>query len=48
MVGAEVRVGVAALCGEANEKPDMAFVMGVADPCGGFLVMGLGVWFLAP
>jgi|APCry1669192806_1035432.scaffolds.fasta_scaffold240920_1 hypothetical protein len=48
MAGAGGSVGVATLCGEANEKPDMAFVMGVADPCCGFLVVGLGVVILAP
>ena len=48
MAGAGGSVGVATLCGKANEKPDMAFVMGVADPCCGFLVVGLGVVILAP
>ncbi len=48
VTGAGGSVGVDALCGEANEKPDMAAVIGVVEPCLGVFGVGLEVVVLTP
>jgi hypothetical protein len=45
VTGAGGSVGVDALCGEANEKPDMAAVIGVVEPCF-FAFLLFEPWFL--
>jgi hypothetical protein len=48
VTGAGGSIGVVALCGEANEKPNMAAVIGVVEPSLGVFGVGLEVVVLTP